>query len=162
MNERTPGPSRPVAVSGLFEAHLTISDLDRSVAFYRDVAGLTPAFEVPERGAAFLWVGTPGQGMLGLWSLGSAPVGITLHVAFAAALDDVLGAGERLRALGVTPLSFHATESDEPSVIAWMPAAAVYFRDPDGHLLELLAMLDDPPRPELGVVPWSAWQSRDA
>jgi lactoylglutathione lyase len=29
----------------------------------------------------------------------------------------------------------------EPSVIGWMPAAAVYFRDPDGHLLEYLPML---------------------
>ena len=26
-----------------------------------------------------------------------------------------------------------------------MPAAAVYFRDPDGHQLEYLTMLDEPP-----------------
>jgi hypothetical protein len=38
-----------------------------------------------------------------------------------------------------------------------MPAAAVYFRDPDGHLLELPAMLDVPPRPERGIVAWSEW-----
>ena len=95
--------------------------------------------------------------MLGLWSLGSAPVGLSLHVAFKAALEDVLGACERLRSLGVTPLSFEATETTEPSVIGWMPAAAVYLRDPDGHLLEYLAMLDDPPQPELGIVPWSQW-----
>jgi lactoylglutathione lyase len=38
----------------LFETHLTISDLDRAVAFYRDVVGLALALEVPERGAAFL------------------------------------------------------------------------------------------------------------
>jgi hypothetical protein len=36
-----------------------------------------------------------------------------------------------------------------------MPAAAIYFRDPDGHQLECLAMLDGPARPELGIVPWS-------
>ena len=66
-----------------------------------------------------------------------------------------------LRSLGVTPLSFFATETTEPSVIAWMPAAAVYFRDPDGHLLEYLAMLDAPPRPEGGILPWSEW-SRSA
>lgn len=147
----------PLPVAGLFETHLTVSDLDRSLAFYRDVAGLTPAFEVPARGAAFLWVGAPGRAMLGLWSLGSAPVGIVSHVAFASTLDDVLGACDRLRSLGVTPLSFFAAETDEPSVITWMPAAAVYFRDPDGHLLELLAMLDEPPRPHDGVVTWSRW-----
>jgi lactoylglutathione lyase len=36
-----------------------------------------------------------------------------------------------------------------------MPAAAVYFRDPDGHMLEYLAMLEGPQRPELGIVGWS-------
>ena len=46
----------------------------------------------------------------------------------------------------MTPLSFFTTETDEPSVIGWMPAAAVYFRDPDGHLLEYLAMLDEAPQ----------------
>jgi lactoylglutathione lyase len=149
--------TRPLRVAGLFETHLTVSELDRSVAFYRDVVGLAVAFETPAREAAFLWVGTPGRAMLGLWSLGAAPVGIVSHVAFAAGLGDVLGACDRLRSLGVTPLSFFAAETGEPSVIAWMPAAAVYFRDPDGHLLELLAMLDEPPRPDGGVVPWSEW-----
>ena len=97
--------------------------------------------------------------MLGLWSLGSAPVGLSLHVAFTTSLDDVLGACERLRALRLTPLSFDTTETAEPSVIGWMPAAAVYLRDPDGHLLEYLAMLDEPAQPERGIVSWSQWTS---
>ena len=147
----------PVPVAGLFETHLTVSDLSRSVAFYRDVVGLSLALEVPERGAAFFWIATPGEAMLGLWSLGSAPFGLALHIAFKATLADVLGACDRLRTLGVTPLSFHAVETNEPSVIGWMPAAAVYFRDPDGHLLEYLAMLDEPPRPDRGIAPWSEW-----
>jgi lactoylglutathione lyase len=152
----------PVPVTGLFETHLTVSDLSRSVVFYRDVVGLCLALETPERNAAFFWIGGPGEAMLGLWSVGSAPIGLSLHVAFRASLDDVLGACERLRSLGVTPLSFHATETTEPSVIAWMPAAAVYFRDPDGHLLEYLAMLDAPPRPDDGIVSWSRWASESS
>jgi lactoylglutathione lyase len=146
-----------VPVGGLFETHLTVSDLGRSVAFYRDVVGLSLALEVPDRGAAFFWIGGPGDAMLGLWSLGSAPMGLSLHVAFKASLEDVVDACDRLRSRGITPLSFFATETAEPSVIGWMPAAAVYFRDPDGHLLEYLAMLDEEPRPELGIVPWSQW-----
>ena len=149
--------SDTVPVAGLFEAHLTVADLDRSVAFYRDVVGLTVALELPERDAAFLWIGDTGEAMLGLWSLGSAPVALSLHVAFKASLENVKGACERLRAHGVTPLSFFGTITDEPSVIGWMPAAAVYLRDPDGHLLEYLAMLDETPRPERGIVPWSEW-----
>lgn len=131
----------------------------RSVAFYRDVVGLPLALELPERGAAFFWVGGPGEAMLGLWSLGSAPMALSLHVAFSASLEDVLGGCGALRSAGVTPLSFFGAETDEPSVLGWMPAAAVYFRDPDGHLLEYLAMLEGPPRPEAGIVAWSEWAS---
>ena len=144
-------------VRSLFEAHLTVSDLERSAAFYRDVVGLELALELPERGAVFLWAGEPGRSMLGLWSMGSAPMGMKLHVAFDVSLDDVLESPDRLEAYGVTPLSFFGVEADEPSVIGWMPAAAVYFLDPDGHQLEFLAMLDAPPHPELGIVTWSDW-----
>jgi lactoylglutathione lyase len=149
----------PVPLHGLFEAHLTTRDLDRSISFYRDVVGLPLACELPERGAAFFWIVEPGQAMLGVWSLGSPPIEISSHIAFRVTLESVIDAFERLRSVGVTPLSFFATEADEPSVIGWMPAAAVYFRDPDGNLLEYLAMLDAPPRPEVGVVPWSQWES---
>ena len=58
------------------------------------------------------------------------------------------------------PYSFFGQETEEPTVIAWMPAATVYFRDPDNHLLEYLAMLADEPRPELGILPWSEWTQR--
>ena len=128
------------------------------MAFYREVVGLEPALEVPERGAAFLWIGAPGHSMLGLWSLGSAPLGMSLHVAFATSLDAVVAAPARLHALGVTPRSFSGEETTEPSVIGWMPAASVFFSDPDGHLLEYLAMLDEPPAPERGVIALSAWR----
>lgn len=127
------------------------------MAFYREVVGLPLALEVPERGAAFHWVPDSRRSMLGLWSLGSAPLGMTLHVAFEVALQDLLHAPERLRGHGVTPLSFFGSETNEPSVIGWMPAAALYFRDPDGHLLEYLAMLEEAPRPETGIVEWSRW-----
>jgi ribosomal protein S18 acetylase RimI-like enzyme len=144
--------------TGLFESHLSVSDLGRSLAFYRDVVGLPLALELPERGAAFFWIGGPGEAMLGLWSLGSAPLGLSLHIALRASLEDVLRANDALQSAGVEPLSFFATPTTEPSVIGWMPAAAVYFRDPDGHLIEYLAMLPGPARPELGIVPWSEWE----
>jgi lactoylglutathione lyase len=40
--------------SGLFEAHLTVSDLNRSVAFYRDVVGLPLALHLRNR-RGVLW-----------------------------------------------------------------------------------------------------------
>lgn len=130
--------------------------------FYRDALGLEVAFEVPDRGAAFLWCGGAGRSMLGLWSIGSMPMGMTLHVAFEVTLDDVLAAPDRLRAVGIEPLSFFGEPAREPSVIGWMPAAAIYFRDPDGHMLEYLSMLDEAPRLDVGVVTWSEWMAASA
>lgn len=153
--------TRMPRASGLFETHLTVSDLDRSIAFYRDVVGLPLALEVPERGAAFFWIGAPGRAMLGLWSMGSTPMGLSLHIALQVSLEDVLGACAALRSNRIVPLSFFGAETTEPSVIAWMPAAAVYFRDPDGHLIEYLVMLPDRPRAERGIVSWSEWQTGD-
>lgn len=145
-------------IRGLFETHLTVRDVPRSVAFYRDVVGLPLALDLPERNAAFMWVGETGRAMLGLWGIGSSVNSLTLHIAFDVALEDVLAAPERLRAQDLTPLSSFGQETDEPDVLAWMPAAAVYFKDPDGHLLEYLAMLDADPRPEAGIVAYSEWQ----
>jgi lactoylglutathione lyase len=153
----TGGVAGSIPVKGLFEAHLTVRDVGRSVAFYRDVVGLPLALEVPERNAAFMWVAERGRSMLGLWGIGSSVNSLTLHIAFEVALDDLLAAPDRLRGQGVTPLSFSGEETNEPDVLAWMPAATLYFNDPDGHLLEYLTMLDDEPRPEVGVVSYSEW-----
>ncbi|HEY7206991.1 MAG TPA: VOC family protein [Gaiellaceae bacterium] len=146
-----------IPITGLYEAHLPVSDLHRSVAFYRDVLGLEQALEVPDRSAVFFWLGGPQKAMLALWSIGTAPFSMSVHVAFNAALEDVLAAPAKLEAAGITPLSFFGRPTDEATVIGWMPAASVFFRDPDNHLLEYLAILDEEPRPEVGFVPWSTW-----
>lgn len=148
---------RPVHIDGLFETHLTVADLDRSVAFYRDVLGLALAHLIPERGVAFFWIGAPGQAMLGLWKAGDV-LRMHLHFAMSVTLDELLAAPARLRAAGVAPRGFGGAESDEPVVLCWMPAAAVYFSDPDGHSLEFLTMLPVEPRFDLNVVSWSEWQ----
>ena len=101
--------------------------------------------------------------MLGIWSIGTTPIGMRLHVAFEVEdINDFLSAPQQLKAKGIMPLSFFGTESMEPSVIGWMPAAAIYFKDPDGHLIEYLTMLDDKiRRPDLGIVSWSEWIAKD-
>jgi lactoylglutathione lyase len=52
----------------LFEVHLTVRNLDEAVGFYRDVVGLTVAHVTSGRQAAFLWIGSGRQAMLGLWT----------------------------------------------------------------------------------------------
>ncbi len=149
-----------IAIRDLFESHISVSNLDRSVQFYRDVLGLPLAHIVPERRVAFFWIGAPGKAMLGVWETGAGPQKMTHHLAFKAAIDDVLASPNVLREAGITPLDFDSEPTDEPVVLCWMPAVAMYFHDPDGNLLEFLAMLPQPPRPGLGVVPWSSFVAK--
>jgi lactoylglutathione lyase len=138
----------------LFETHLDVRDLDQSITFYRDVVDLELAYVLPQRSVAFFWIGGWGNTMLGLWSGTSSPNLMRLHVAFRMSLDGVLTSIEALQTAGVEPLDFHGQPTCEPSVIGWMPAASVFFHDPDGHLLEYLAMLPHEAKPEAGVVPF--------
>jgi lactoylglutathione lyase len=142
----------------LFEVHLAVRNVDEAIGFYREILGFTLAHVTTGRQAAFLWIGSAGKAMLGLWAAGSAPQAVTLHTAFRVSLADVLAAPDFLRNASVTPLDFDGRPTDLPVVLAWMPAAAVYFRDPDGHLLEYIAMLPHQPRPDCGVVPWRTWE----
>lgn len=150
-----------IPVEGLYESHLSVSDLERSVAFYRDVVGLELAHRVPARNAAFLWIGGRQRSMLGLWGIGSSPVRLRLHIAFSVALDDVVRAVAALKARGITPRDGGGgPEIAEPTVFPWMPAASVYFDDPDGHSLEYIALLPDAPRPGMaGTLPLSRWRA---
>jgi lactoylglutathione lyase len=153
-----------IPVSGLYESHLTVADLDRSIAFYRDVVGLELAHTVPARHAAFFWVGGRERSMLGLWSIHTSPLRLRLHIAFAAELEQVRKSVAVLRSKGIIPRSGGGgPELDEPVVFPWMPAASVYFDDPDGHSLEYIAVLPNPPRPDMqGTVPLSVWEATNA
>ena len=143
--------------TGLFETHLTVQNLERSVAFYRDIVGLPVATTNPARRVAFMWIGGPGEAMLGLWEA-PGPLSLHLHFALRMAEEDVLAAPRR----SAPPVSHRsittATRPRRPIVYAWMPALALFFRDPDGHSVEFISMLPGAPRPDLGVVPWPQWQ----
>jgi lactoylglutathione lyase len=145
------------AIDRLFEAHLIVANLDASIAFYQDRLGLELAHVVAANQAAFFWIGSRGNSMLGLWQAGAGPQKTTTHIAFAAVTADVIAAPGRLQSAGIVALDFDGRPTDEPVVLAWMPAVAVYFLDPDGHLLEYIAMLEGEPRPDDGVVAWRAW-----
>jgi len=148
-----------VSIQGLFETHLTVKHLDTSTAFYRDTVGLELAYVLPERHVAFFWIGGYGQAMLGLWEVGFAPNSMQLHLSFTSTIENILAAPSSLQAAGIIPKGFYGEPVEEPVVIGWMPALSIYFTDPDGHLLEYLAMLPEVPRPELGVVSLSEWKA---
>jgi lactoylglutathione lyase len=145
-------------INGLFETHLNVSQLERSIAFYRDVLGLEVGRVEEERRVAFLWIGGRGEAMLGLWEKPVAEV-VPQHFAFRSTVDEVLQHSvDWLAERGLDCYNFLRDGTRRPMVFAWMPAVAIYFADPDGHSLEFIAMLPGEPRPEAGVISWPAWQ----
>jgi len=71
--------------------------------------------------------------------------------------EDLDSAIQRAKKRGIEQRNFFGQMTDEPSVLAWMPAASIYFNDRDGHLLEFIAEIKSEPAPDLGVVSLTEW-----
>ena len=144
-------------IKGLFETHLFVENLERSIDFYQKVLGLTKCGYNDERRVAFFWIGKPQQAMLGIWEKPKSEIDIR-HFAFECEVDDILNKSvDFLKSRGLTPYNFLKDGNEKPMVFAWMPAIAIYFKDPDGHDLEFIAILDGESRPELGVIAYEDW-----
>ena len=144
-------------IKGLFETHLFVESLERSVNFYKNVLGLQQCYYEAGRRAAFFWIGKPKEAMLGLWEKPKHEIQ-TMHFAFSCSVEDVLyNAASFLKQRGLKPTNFLNDGTERPMVFAWMPALAIYFKDPDGHDLEFIAMLEGKERPALGVISYEQW-----
>jgi catechol 2,3-dioxygenase-like lactoylglutathione lyase family enzyme len=118
-----------MAVGPVAQIHVSVSDVDRSVAFYRDVLGVPFLFRVPGQPMAFfrsgdvrLYLGTP-----------ETPDFATKVVLYFR-VDDIDAESARLTAAGVRfadrPHVVHRDDTQE----LWMTS----LRDPDGHHLVLM------------------------
>jgi lactoylglutathione lyase len=145
-------------ITGLFETHIQVSNLETSMKFYNALPGLELATIEQKRRIAFYWIGKRGEAMLGLWeNKGIFP---QQHFAFRASLETVLkSAVPALNRMNIECYNFLKNGRSKPMVFAWMPAIAIYFRDPDKHELELIAMLHGEPRPQLGIVSYEEWMA---
>jgi methylmalonyl-CoA/ethylmalonyl-CoA epimerase len=122
-------PAPHAAVTALGQIALTVRDVERSVAFYRDRVGLRflfaagPSLAFLDLGGVRLMLSAPeGEFVPGLSSV------LYLRV------PDILAAHDEMAARGVAFI-------DEPHLVApmadhdlWM----CFFRDPDGHTLALM------------------------
>lgn len=118
---------------GLSELVLRVSDVPRSVAFYRDVVGLAVEREDSPTWA-WIWTGPPGKGpRLGLTSrplsFGAAHCGGPAHFAIAVPRRSIAGEKTRLESLGI--------EVEGPVTFERWSADSIYFSDPDDHRVEL-------------------------
>jgi len=149
----------PIGVSQAFHVNINCSDLERSLAFYRDRLGLTPSTrtrpEVPQAGAAFrldvgqwdAWILHDERGFgAGLvvdlleWQVpsptgrpnGAADLGFN-RIGFY--VRDLDGLYARLEADGMVG---HGGPPHETAVDGGSPVRTVVVDDPDGLLVELV------------------------
>jgi lactoylglutathione lyase len=144
-------------IRGLFETHLFVQDLDRSVKFYGSVLGLEQCYFEQERGAAFFWIGKPRQSMLGLWQRPKEQID-KRHFAFECSAEWILNeAVDFLKMRNIKCWNFLEDGSRDPMVFCWMPAISIYFDDPDGHSLEFIGILPGVSKPGNSVVSYEKW-----
>src|SRR5438128_3219846 len=134
----------------LYETHLPVTDTKVAQEFYTEVVGLPFAYRDPSRDIVFMWADEKHKAMIGLWGPNTVygqqnGIAQKCHVAFAVSLDELFTAIEKLNANRIETLGFGGEHRSEPTVIGWMPSAQIYFRDPDGHMLEFITILPNPP-----------------
>ncbi len=133
-------------IKGLYEVHLPVRDLQRSIEFYKNL-GLQIACEYDD--VTFLWI-VPKKTWLGLWKTkisedrdpASFP-GHGRHLAFEVDFDDIKKAIHWLTEKGITLRSHGGLEPLEPIARPHQQNVSIYFDDPDGNSLELMCNLPD-------------------
>jgi len=145
-------------IKRVYETHINVTDLDRSMAFYESLPDFELGYLDKERRIAFFFIGGWNNSMLGVWEKPAEQVWAQ-HLAFEIERAELADAMAALRERGIVMLDFLQQPSEEPTVFAWMPAVGIYFKDPDGHLLELIARLPGRPQPERGLITLAAWEA---
>jgi catechol 2,3-dioxygenase-like lactoylglutathione lyase family enzyme len=118
-----------MALGPVGQIHISVRDIDRSVAFYRDVLGIPLLFRVPGQPMAFF-----ASGDVRLY------LGVPEDPAFASRctlyfrVDDVEAEHARLAAAGVTTVGEPHLVHRDGGTELWM----AFLRDPDDHNLGLM------------------------
>ncbi|HEX8697029.1 MAG TPA: VOC family protein [Longimicrobium sp.] len=118
-----------LGITSVGQVAVNVHDLERAVAFYRDVLGLKLLFEVPKMaffqcGEVRLMLGVPEKPEF------DHPASILYYK-----VGDIHAAHEQLKAAG-------ARMEDEPHLIARMPDHELwmcFFRDTEGNVLALMS-----------------------
>lgn len=125
--------------SGILETCLSVTDLARSREFYRELFGY-PIMRCDERFCAF---NVNDRQVFLLFRRGSDPTGTVLPFGFIPAhgATGVSHVGFNIPEESLTAWKERLTQRGIPieSAFTWPGGGtSLYFRDPDGHLLELL------------------------
>ncbi|MDZ5471297.1 VOC family protein [Bacillus sp. 31A1R] len=142
-------------IKGLYEAHLPVSNLEKSTEFYRGL-GLELAIQYEK--TAFFWI-EKNVSWLGLWEGEQVRTSYhpsLRHVAFRVELEDLKKAKEWLKEKGIIMREEFGFKPTEPIVMPDQAHAMVYFDDPDGNSIEFICKLNAEPetKPKMYLSDW--------
>ncbi len=146
-------------IKGLYETHLFVENLERSIEFYSKTIGLKQCRYGAERRTAFFWIGEDKQFMLGLWEKPKEEIDIR-HFAFECEPEWIVKESENyLKSRNIKSWNFLNNGTEGPMVFVWMPAISIYFNDPDGHDLEFIGVLNGETKPDIEkrIVTYEEW-----
>jgi catechol 2,3-dioxygenase-like lactoylglutathione lyase family enzyme len=118
-----------MAVGPVAQIHISVTDLDRSVAFYTGVLGIPLLFRPPGPPMAFL-----ASGDVRLYLGVPERPEFTTRVLLYFRVDDIDAEHRRLTGAGVAFLGPPKVVHRDRDTELWMAS----FRDPDGHNLTLM------------------------
>ncbi|MEO1514890.1 MAG: VOC family protein [Bacteroidota bacterium] len=150
-------------IKGLYETHLFVEELERSIEFYSKTLGLQQCRYGAERRTAFFWIGKEKQAMLGLWEKPKEQIDVR-HFAFECEPEWIATESvDFLKARNIKCWNFLEDQKEKPMVFCWVPAISIYFHDPDGHELEFIGLLTGPSKSdeERRVVSYEEWLSME-
>lgn len=130
-------------IKGIYEAHLPVSNLKKSIEFYKKL-DLEIAYQ--QEKLVFFWI-EKGRSWLGLWETDKVKIPYhpsLRHIAFQIDRDDMQGIKEWLKERDIDiSTNFGFPPEKQPLVLPNNPQAhtAIYFKDPDGNSIELIAPL---------------------
>ncbi|GIP53632.1 VOC family protein [Paenibacillus vini] len=130
-------------ILGLYEAHLPVSNLHRSIEFYSKL-GLELAWR--DEDTAFFWIEKE-KSWIGLWQGEEHKTSYhpsLRHLAFCVSYEDLKDSVKWLKAIEIDPVPFGKRNSVHPFIRPNQGNASVYFDDPDGNSLELMCFISVP------------------
>lgn len=149
-------------IKGLYEAHLPVSNLGKSILFYEKL-GLELAYKQDK--LAFFWI-VKGESWLGLWESESVELPYhpsIRHIAFRVEKEDIILAKKWLNEKGITiRTSFGFNEQRQPLVLPNNPHAhaAIYFDDPDCNSIELITPIRLDVQEDFKMMTFEEWLER--
>lgn len=150
-------------IKGLYEAHLPVSNLEKSIEFYKNL-DLKIAYQNEK--LAFFWI-EKGHSWLGLWETDKVNTSYhpsLRHVAFNVDIEGIQDAKKWLEQKGIQIKSdFGFPPEKQPLVLPNNPNAhaAIYFQDPDGNSLELITPLRLDFEEEFQMMSLEEWNRRN-